>query len=85
MVRGNAKTRPFFIPRLDECEGNGNEFYFRDVTVVWTNLRSVELLSFFCFFSLSLFLFLLSRNLVFAMSPGGVLLTFNGGQDFQRS
>ena len=47
MVRENAKTRPFFIPRLDECEGNGNELYFRDVTVVWTNLRSVELLSFF--------------------------------------
>ena len=48
MVRENAKTRPFFIPRLDEWEGNGNELYFRDVTVVWTNLRSVELLSFFC-------------------------------------
>ena len=62
LVRENAKTRPFFIPRLVEWEGNGNELYFRDVTVVWTNLRSVELLSFFCscwlrlcfFFSLSL-------------------------------
>ena len=33
MVRENAKIRPFFIPRLDECEGDGNELYFRDVTV----------------------------------------------------
>ena len=68
MVRENVIIRPFFIPRLDECEGNGNELYFRDVTVVWTNLRSVGHffalvgLGFDSFF-LSLFLLLLSRNL----------------------